>query len=855
MTMLIFMKNVKSFLYILILLLISNVSLGQYTFSGRITNTNNIPIEYVSITDKDNTVGTMTDDKGFFSLKLPSKQYVFIIRYIGYEEKRDSFLLNENIQKDYTLQEEDLSTDEIYITADGRDPAFGIIQKAIDAKNKNVHPFPQYQYHAYTKTIIGFPSSFNPDSLNMDIGISIKSKKQKEEAKKEDIPEFKSKILYLSETFSEMKVQEPEKVKETILSSRVSGDKNSYSMFGNMISRFEPYDNRLVIEGMSDRGIISPVADNAFFYYDFKLLGATTTRGQKTYKIQILPKRLYDPVFRGTIYISDSSYAIKEIDVFTTKEQQLDVMDTLRLKQQYTLVEGKWLPYTTRMGFDFIFDLGVVKLPLAGFSISLLSEFNVQPQLDKKTFNAEIISITDTALNHPKSFWDKERPIPLTTEELFDYHLKDSLEQARNNPHYLDSMQHHHNTHFDLNNVLLLGKTFRYRKSNTEIYLHPVLEAWGFNPMEGFFIAPEMEWRKKFAKERKLTIKPLPRYAFSSQKFSYKIEAEYISNPKSLEKWKLAAGDYVQEFSNIPQIDVFFNTITCLFYKRSNLKLYQQKFAQLTYEREFFNGFMGSFTLGYYDRTNLQNITNYSFAQRKHPEPYSPNSVSSNPYFSSPMPHHHATIAEATLTYTPGTQYISVPYQKINSTSKYPSFQLTYIQAIPFQATDASYQKIKTSIYHKTPLGILGSLSWRLSAGQFLSRKQTYFPDMFHFKGNETKVHVGNFDVFYLMPYYVFSNPNPYLETHLEQSFQGFLLNKVPLIRKLHLNEYVGLHFLKQSQSDPYLELNIGVEKMLMKVIPLRIDFNMRLLGNVGPRYSYKVISQDIGEGGQIKIE
>ncbi len=838
--------NVKSFLYILFLFFIGNISFAQVTFSGKITDINHNPIEYVSITDKDNTIGTMTDDNGIFSLKLAKKSYVFVIRYIGFEEKRDSFFLTEDLQKDYILQEEALTTQEIYITGDGRDPAYGIIQKAIDAKNQNAHPFSQYTYQAYTKTIIGFPRSFNPDSMNLDIGIKIGKAKKKTEEKKPE-PELESKILYLSETFSEMKVKEPEKVKETILSSRVSGDKSSYSMFGNMISRFNPYDNRLVMEGISDRGIISPVADNAFFYYDFKLLGTTTTRGQKAYKIQILPKRLYDPVFRGTIYIADNSFAIKEIDVFTTKQQQIEVMDTLHLKQQYTLVNDKWLPYTTRMGFDFVFDLQVVKLPLSGFSISLLSEFDTNPTLDKKTFNGEVIAITDTALNRPKSFWDNNRPIPLTTEELFDYELKDKLEMTRNSPHYFDSVQHKNNSKLDAMNLLLLGKTLRYRKSNSEVVISPMLEAVGFNPTEGFFIAPEVTWKKKFSKERSLTLKPTPRYSFNRQKFSYKIESEWNSHPKHFEKWKVSGGNYVQEFSHIPQIDPFFNSINCLFYKRSNLRLFEQKFAQVGYERELFNGFSAGISWGYFDRRNLENITNYSFVQKKHPEDYAPNYVALNPIFTPNMPVHHANIGEIVLTYTPANQFISVPFEKKSLGSKYPTFQFTYTQAFAFQTSDANYQKIKAAVYAKTPLGIFGTLSWKVSSGQFLQQKQVYFPDMFHFKGNETRVHVGEFDVFYLMPYYAFSNTKPYLEAHAEQSFQGFLFNKIPLIRQLQLNEYVGVHLLKQAGTNPYLELNVGLERLLMKVVPLRIDFNMRILGDVGQRFGYKLVTQDIG--------
>ena len=44
----------------------------------------------------------------------------------------------------------------------------------------------------------------------------------------------------------------------------------------------------------------------------------------------------------------------------------------------------------------------------------------------------------------------------------------------------------------------------------------------------------------------------------------------------------------------------------------------QQKFAQIGYERELFNGFSAGISMGYFDRTNLQNLTNYSFVQYRY---------------------------------------------------------------------------------------------------------------------------------------------------------------------------------------------------------------------------------------------
>jgi hypothetical protein len=93
------------------------------------------------------------------------------------------------------------------------------------------------------------------------------------------------------------------------------------------------------------------------------------------------------------------------------------------------------------------------------------------------------------------------------------------------------------------------------------------------------------------------------------------------------------------------------------------------------------------------------------------------------------------------------------------------------------------------------------------------------------------------------MPYYAYATARPWLEGHWEHSFSGFLLNKVPGIRKWKLREYLGLHYLLRENQRAYLELNAGLEKMILKILPLRIDVNVQLAGNrSGDKWGYKWI-------------
>lgn len=845
--------------FFLILLPILVFSQNTYTVSGKILGKDGKPLSYIGISTYNFEMGTLSDADGKYLLKLPEGQQILRIKSMGYKDILDTIMLAANVERNYGMEEEDLTLEDVFITGDGRDPAYGIIQKAIDKKKQNSPPFAEYQYNAYTKTVISFPKTFQADSLDLDLSslFGAKSKGKNDKKKKKPSAEeeayMKSKILYLSETVSDVYIKAPEKAKEVITSSRTSGESEDFSLFGNLVTNINIYDNRINIEDDDSRGIISPISDNAMFYYDYKLVGVGKENGIKYYKIKLIPKRQFDPIFFGWVYIADSTFAVKEIDVRCSKDQQLAMMDSLRLHQQFIHYSNNWLPINTLMAFVFSFDVGALKIPINGFSTSVLSDFNTKPTFTSRFFNSELISVADSALEKSRSYWEEIRPIPLTLAESFDYRLKDSLERARKSPVYLDSLQRKQNK-IKVLALLTTGQLFHYYSANATLQIKPLIEAVGFNPMEGGFINATAIYTKKWQSKRVWEIEPVLRYGFANKKFSYQLRTKFLTNPKWKESVELEGGDYVHQFGNIVQIDPHIATLTALYRKKSHIRLYQQKFVSLTYQREILNGLKFKGNIGYFDRTGLnQNNSNYSWSKKHRNDTYLPNIAGNGMNLLFPVSNqlpdfqrNKALIAEVTLSYRPGMKYISVPHERIELGSKFPLLSATYTQAFSMGANSADFQKVQVSISNETSLGIFGNSKWKVSAGKFLSARNVYFTDLFHYKGNETYVHFEGYEAFYLMPYYRFASTATYVEAHWEHNFNGFLLNKIPYIRKLKFDEYVGLHGLYQMNDNPYLELNVGLEKKIFKLLPIRVDFNLRLLGNYQdiPKMSYKVMTQ-----------
>lgn len=806
-----------------------------YPLSGTITNESGSPLRYASVFAQQSRLvqqqyGTTSDEAGHYSLKLPAGTFDLTISYLGHQRERAQITITDAGKvRDFQLQEEALTLEQVVITSDGRDPAYGIIQLAIDRKKENERPFPAYSHSAYTKTVIQWADGFEPDSLvRLAFG---RNTKQAEEAATELPPELASRILFLSENVSEVSVKAPDRVRETILRSRISGNSDQFSFFGNLFNRFSPYENRTRMGNVAERGIISPISDNAFFYYEYKLLGTVAEADHKAYKIRVSPKRKRDPAYSGILYIADSSYAVTELDLTVTKAQQIDFLDTLSIRQDYQRIGDKWVPFQSRIGYVFSLDLVAIQIPFAGFSSSLSSEYNTAPDFPKGTFKRQLIGINDSALHYTRNYWDSIRPVPLTKIESRDYVFRDSLEVVKNSPQYLDSLSK------DSRKVtgfgLLFGMEIRNYRNKTRLSLSPLLEMVGYNPIEGGYIAPAVTKTWEWKRERNLSIQARTRYGFANKQGSYGITLEYLHHAKRQESFVLSGGNEVSQFSRFPQISQDLNTAIALFDRISYLRLYRKQFGEIGYERELINGLTARINLRYEQRSGLSNTSDYSFSRKDNA--YAPNLT---------VPEHNAFIGEFTLHFQPFNRYITTPRRKINLGSPFPLMELNYTRSLGTSTdSSAAFSRIRFSLSHTSKLGMLGSSQWRITTGKFINNNIIYLPDYFHVKGNETKFATNRFDEFFLMPYYEFSTTLPYLEAHWEHAFSGFLLNKVPGIRNWKLREYLGLHYHVRENQGPYLELNAGLEKIILKIFPIRIDLNVRLLGNTtGDKWGYKFI-------------
>jgi len=252
------------------------------------------------------------------------------------------------------------------------------------------------------------------------------------------------------------------------------------------------------------------------------------------------------------------------------------------------------------------------------------------------------------------------------------------------------------------------------------------------------------------------------------------------------------------------------------------MKLYRKSSVQLSYRRELVNGLMFYANAEYAERQALRNTSPYLIIDDKNKlftsnDPLNP---STDEYG---FKTNNAFVLDATFRIRFKQKYYTVPHRKIITGSKYPNIFISYKKAIPVLGSVADYDLAMASIEDDIRIGLLGTFAYRLKGGYFLNNNTMYFMDYKHFNGNQTILANSDYlNSFKLLPYYMYSTNQYFVEAHAEHHFNGFIFNKIPLLKKTKMQEVVGAHFLYNDKINQYYEINFAIEN-IFRVI--RFDY------------------------------
>ncbi|MFB9077143.1 DUF5686 and carboxypeptidase regulatory-like domain-containing protein [Flavobacterium procerum] len=797
------------------LLLFSIQTFAQ--IKGTVTDEKGTPLPFVSVFEENTYSGTTSNEQGQYQLNVKEVgKNRIVFQYLGFKTQKLTVTSgSKNVILNVKMAEESFALNEVVIDPKNN-PANAIIKSAIANKKENSEKTARFTADFYSKGILkvkDLPKKILGQKI--DLGPDLSS----------NLDSTGTGILYLSETLSKVSFQKPDKLKETIVASKISGNNKGFSYNTASLSTYDFYDNTLEF----DVNLISPIAGNAFSYYKYKLEGSFYDDDKhQIYKIKVIPKRDKEPVFEGYIYIVDDSFAIYALDLdikgYRMKNEFTEVMN-LKQSFSYNSKNKIWSKNAQTLSFN----AGGFGVKFSGQFNYIYSNYDFPDSFSKKTFGNEIVAFDLNANKKDDAFWNEIRPIPLTLEESTDYARKDSLQIIRKSKKYTDSIDAKNNKFkvWDILRGYDYKNTFNKYSFKYDGLLN--LTSLSFNTVQGFNLDSGFSFRKWNEENGKTTsLSTTFNYGFSDERLRVTGDFSHRFNNINYATIYVSGGTKTAQFNGAQPITKLVNSVSSLFFKDNYMKLYNLEFAQINYAQDIANGINLNAKLAYEQRKPLFNTTDYSFFKKD--DVYSSNNpLAPNDFTTAPFDAHHLLKAGLTARINFGNKYISRPDGRYNfKDEKYPTIFLAFEKAFAGSEKKYEFERIAAAVQYDLKLNNKGVLGMNFKAGKFFNAENISFIDYKHFNGNQT--HIGTssryLNVFNLMPYYSNSTNDSYFEMHLEHNDMGYITNKIPLLNLLKSTMNIGFHALALPDRNPYSEFTVGLDNLgFGKFKIFRVDY------------------------------
>ncbi|HWS00770.1 MAG TPA: DUF5686 family protein [Prolixibacteraceae bacterium] len=783
----------KSIILIFFVFLLSlQHSFAQKTIlSGKITEARTgLPIPYATIVFKGTFIGTMTDLNGNFNLSTLTPTNYIEISSIGYKKIVLPVKLNQTVNLSITMEEDVIMTGEVVVKP-GENPAIPLFRKIIASKKEN-NPanFPSWHSKLYSKTEV--------DLKNIDTTLRTKRLLQSFDFVFDYIDSLKTEgkaflPVFFSETFSNY-YHEAGSVKdrEEIIANKASG------MTSNMITKFtgkvyeglNPYDNYLVIRDVS---LVSPLNGLGLQFYKYYLIDSTFTGGKKFYELSFKPRTVQSPTFKGKFWVDAENYAITKIDMQLSEKANINFVNNFKYAVEYDWQNDRWTPKNESIVLDVDIqkDAGSKRIGIIGRKTNFYQDFTFEEPVGVNLEKNERITVREDATNKDAKFWEQNRPIELQKRELGIYTMVDSIKHV---PLYKTASEYVYMFYYGYRDF---GK----------IEIGQYYSFYSNNPVEDNRFKIGARTTMKF--NRNLRLNSYVAYGTKDEEYKYSGGFEYYFSKKPKDYLSVQYKHDYEIFGkskNSFMIDNFLNT---LLNKVPFNKLNMTNRLEINYEKEWIAGLTNRFS---YNGTRFY----------------------SGPYvkFESPagdlIPYINSTELGLHTRYAPNEYYIQDGFERSRFENSRPIFNLGLSVGIKGLAGgEYDYVKLEAQVNQKLMLQPFGFLYYTVQAGKIWG--DVPFPLMKIHEGNDTYAY--DFYAFNMMRMQEFVS-DTYMSVFLEHHFQGYFLNKIPLLRKLKWRELAGVRSLignydparhsemlfpegmKNLQYKPYTEFSVGLENI-----------------------------------------
>lgn len=427
--------------------LFSSQLFAQRQLRGTVTDAESgEPLQFANVWVQGSHKGTTSDREGRFTLALEPGEHRIVASYIGYRSQTKSVSVPADADLRFTLRPSTFEMPSVEVTP-GDNPALRIIRKAIEMKEERRERLRNYSLTSHSKLLVRLEgaldgmveSSGGGRSVtirgrvedNTDSSEQANSTRQVDSTKQADSSRTLPIIL---ETQTDAYWAAPDQYKEIITARKQSAMIPSQ---GNiLISQFFIVDFSADDFRFSDRAPVpGPISERGLSSYYYRLIGTTELDDTKIYQIEISALSESDPLFEGTIYIADSTYALSMVDLRLNEAALPTLFDSLAFRQHFRLFDGEfWQPVD--VVFDAVIGIPIVNIgvDLQGFSV--LQDWRINQQFNEDFFDRTRIKVLKEADERDSTYWAANAKIPTSDEEQRAYVRADSVKLALDSVKY-----------------------------------------------------------------------------------------------------------------------------------------------------------------------------------------------------------------------------------------------------------------------------------------------------------------------------------------------------------------------------------------------------------------------------------
>ncbi|HNP48197.1 MAG TPA: DUF5686 family protein, partial [Bacteroidia bacterium] len=691
---------------------------------------------------------------------------------------------------------------EVVIKA-GENPALILLRKVLDNKPKNDRSeLTSFQYESYNKLefdINNITDKFKQKRIFKPFQFIFDNVDSSTSNKIPSLP------VFLTETVSDVYFRsDPTHRKEVIKASKISGVENETvsQYLGDLYSNINIYDNYIYL---FQKGFVSPISGLSQLYYKYSLMDSAFIGNNWCYKVTFHPRRKQELTFNGEMWIADSSFAIRKINMRIASDANINFIEDLALVHDYEYVNNEHWMLTKEVIVVNLAPTETKSKQTTGFigrKTTFYRKFVLDQPKDVDFFKGSEVDLTEDAKKHSLSYWDSTRAESLSKNERAIYTMIDTIKTI---PAY--------KRWSDLVKVFATG----YKAAGL-VEIGPVYTFVSSNSVEGLRLRFGGQTSNKFSE--RLVIDGYGAYGTKDERFKYGGTTRFFITKKPR---VIVGGEYKHDVEQLGKSanafadDNFFATV--LRREKSN-KLNDIDQEKIYLENEWVEGFSNriSFTHSEYKPLGILDYTYYLNDAK---------TDSSNKINNSEV--------SLYVRFAYKERFVSGKVDRLSLGTRYPILHLQYSHGLKDVIYSSFvYDKLRFKIEDNIYLGNFGIFSYSAEVAKIFQALP--YPLLFIHPGNNSFVY--DKAAFNLMNFYEFVS-DEYVSIKAEHHFGGIFLDRIPALRKLKWREVATFSgvigklspknrrllsnpdVFYNMEKKPYMEVGVGIEN-IFKV--LRID-------------------------------